>query len=139
VPAGHSPSDPLALADPQHLVKLRVVAGALSAAGMAPQVLESLATVADDSTPTEKAVRIQAKDARRGSGRLVLKPDGSPARLNFTLRGTQVEIRFRQWQPNTVIPAELFLEPADVATREVPRADLERMFAAMFNLAMESL
>jgi dienelactone hydrolase len=137
--AANQRTDPLALANPQHVVKLRVVAGALSAAGMAPQVLESLAIVADDSTPTEKAVRIETKAPRHDGGRLVLKSDGGPARLTFTLRGTRVEIRFRQWQPNTVIPAELFLEPAGVASREVPRADLERMFAAMFNLAMDSL
>jgi hypothetical protein len=139
VAAASRPVDPSAHIDPQHLVKLRVVAGALNAAGMAPQVLQSLATVADDSTASEKAVRIQTNDARHAAGRLVLKPDGGPARLSFTLRGTRVEIRFRQWQPNTVVPPQLFLEPAGTPCREVPRADLERMFAAMFNLAMDSL
>lgn len=139
VPASPGPTDPLAQADPRHLLKLRVLAGALGAAGMAPQVLESLATVADDSTPTEQAVRMETKDARRGAGRLVLKPDGGPARLSVTVRGVQVEVRFRQWQPNTVIPAELFVEPAGVQCQEVDRADLERMFSAMFNLAMDSL
>lgn len=139
VPASSGPTDPLAHANPQHALKLRVLAGALGAAGMARQVLESLATVTDDSTPTEPAVRVELKNGRRDAARLVLKPDRTPLRLTVAARGVQVEVRFRQWQPNTVIPDELFVEPAGARCQEVDRKDLERMIAALFNLGMDSL
>jgi dienelactone hydrolase len=138
-PAAAGPIDPLAHANPQHVLKLRVLGGALGAAGMSPQVLTSLVTVADDSTPAEQAVRVETKTARRDSARLVFKSDRTPARLSVTARGVQVEVRFRQWQPNTVIPAELFAEPAGARCQDVDQADLVRMFSAMFNLLMDSL
>lgn len=139
VPAGPAGVDPFAGAQKEHLQKLRLVAGVLAAVAATPSIVEPLATLVDDSTPEEKALRIELKQSGRGAARLVLKADGRPARLELTAPRLRGVIRFRQWQIDTPASGVMFSEPAGSECREVDRADLERMFGALFNLAAESL
>jgi len=138
---GAKAGDPLAFADAKNLVKLRMLAGILTAVTLAPETLERWVTIADD-TPTggAAAVRIVRKDRAQDSLRLVLKDDKTtPESLSFAVEGVQGKVVFRAWQFNTAAHDALFEPPAGLKSQEVDAADLYRMFAAMFNFAVESL
>lgn len=134
-------ADPLAYADPRHLMMLKMAAGVAGSIAMAPEMLQQWINVEDDaSAAAARAIQIRAKDAQRlpGQLRLAFQDDGrTPAELKFAAANFQATIRFRGWQTNTVAVDALFDPPEGPPRREVAQADLLRVFAAMFNFAAE--
>ena len=51
--------------------------------------------------------------------------------------GVRGKVTFRAWQANTIAQDALFEPPSGLARRDVDRADIHRIFSAMFNFAME--
>ena len=138
---GASPGDPLALADPQQVLKLRMAAGAAGAIALAPDLLNQWCTITDDSPPGgPKAIRVVLTGASRGSLRLVLRDDGTtPRTVMFDVEGAQGTLVVHGWRTNTVAHEAMFEPPAGLPVKEVDQEDLYRIFAAMFNFAMESM
>ncbi|MCX7427610.1 MAG: dienelactone hydrolase family protein [Planctomycetia bacterium] len=133
-----APARPFAGVDPKNLVKLRVVAGALAGASLAPSLLDSVATFAEEKTDEGRAVRITFKGKLHGSALLTLKLDGkTPRRLTFDVDGTKGAVTFVGWQTDTVAPDALFAPPPDAPVTEVDRADVYRIFSSLFNFLME--
>ncbi len=139
--AGREPGDPLAFVNAKNLVKLRVVAGAVAGVSLAPDMLDQVVTVADDTRAGgPEAVRITLKDKRQGSVRLVKKADGrTPASLDFDIDGVRGSIVFRAWQINTLAPEALFDPPAGLPEKVVDATELDRIFSAAVNFAVESV
>ncbi|MBN1589593.1 MAG: prolyl oligopeptidase family serine peptidase [Pirellulales bacterium] len=125
--------------DPKHLLKLQMVSGVVAGAAMAPSLLDSVVTLEEDRAATNvHAVRITSKKDPSDWARLVLHADGRrPDRVEFDVDGTRGTVKFLAWQFNSPVEEERFAPPADLPVREVRRADVERMFVAMFNFAME--
>ena len=136
-------NDPLTYADPQHLMKLRMVAGIAGSIAMAPEMLQQWIAVEDDaSAAAGRAIQIRAKDAKRlpGELRLAFQDDGrTPAVLTFAVGNLQGTIRFRGWQTNTVAVDALFEPPEGLPRREVDQSDLHRVFSAMLDFAAERM
>ena len=131
---------PLAFVKDEHLVKIRVVAGAAAGLTLVPELLEQVAAVADD-TPAEgpRTLRIDLKGKLHGSLRLVLKDDGkTPEVIRFDVEGVAGTVTFHGWQVDTLAHPSMFDPPQGLAEREVDRADLVRIFSAMFNFALEN-
>ncbi len=132
--------DPLAKADPDHMLRVRMMAGAVAGAAMAPDILDPLVAIVEESAPGKsRVVRLELKGKNRGSARLTLQPDGkSPQLLTFEAPGVQGRVQFLQWQVNTIAPEAIFDPPAGSAEQAVDAEELHRIFAAMFNFAMEN-
>ena len=134
------PVDPLALADAWQVGRLKMLAGAAAGVALAPDVLNQFCTVADGTRRDgPRAIDVVIKGNSPASFRLSMRDDGrTPQMLSFNVAGTRGRIVFRGWQTNTVAHASMFAEPEDVPVKEVPRDDVYRVFAAMFNFAMEN-
>lgn len=133
------PGDPLAFADPQCLLKLQALGGALAGIALVPATLERWVGVSEE--PGEggaPAVRITRNDRRQDQARLVFCKDGvTPRSLAFEVEGVRGTVLFRGWQVDTIAHDSLFEPPRDVPCRRVDNEDLYRMFSALFNFAVE--
>jgi len=136
------PGDPLAFAEQENIIKLRMAAGAAAGIAVAPHVLNQWLTATDDTSPEgPPAIRIVLKDKNQDAGslRLVMRDDGkTPHQATFDLAGVRGTLTVRGWQMNTVAHKSMFDPPPGIPVREVDRADLYRIFSAMFNFAVES-
>lgn len=137
---GDKPGDPLAYADAKYLTRLRMLGGVVSGLAMAPDLLDQLATLKEETSPDgRKVIRIDLKKRAQGTLRLSLKDDQTtPDTIAFDMGGVEGTITARSWQTNTIAHAALFEPPARPADKEVERNVLYRIFSAMFNFAMES-
>jgi hypothetical protein len=141
LPPGTEPGNPLAFADKQHVRKLQVLSGILAAIAIAPDMLQRWVIIeelpADDGRP---GVRVVRKDRKGDSLRIVLKKDGkTPQSLTFDVEGVRGTVTFRAWQFGTVAHDALFEPPGKLPCQEVDPVDLQRMFSAMFDFAMENV
>ena len=137
--AGGGSQDPLAHADSKYVAKVRMLAGGVAAVSLAPSILEQAIEAREDRQGDgPPAIRITPKGKKRDSVRLVLQRDGkTPQSATFDVDGVKGKVTFREWQANTVAQDALFEPPAGLARRDVDRADIHRVFSAMFNFAME--
>jgi hypothetical protein len=137
--ANPRPGGPAAFADSRQIQKTQAVIGALGGVAMAPQILETLLNVADDTGPDGlPALRVTLKDHRAASARIVLGKDRStPEAIHFRVKDLEGTILFRNWQIDTVAADELFEEPPGRRVQDVDAEDLRRMFAALFDFALE--
>ena len=131
---------PLVFVDPEQLLKLRMAAGAVAGLTIAPHVLNQWLAVSDE-TPANgpPVIRVVLKEKGPGSLRLVMRDDGkTPRQVTFDVAGVKGTVTFRGWQTNTVAHPSMFDPPSGLPEREVARADLYRVFSAMFDFAVES-
>jgi dienelactone hydrolase len=135
------PGDPLAFANPAGMTRIQVMAGAVAGALFAPEILDSLVTVAEDRTADGKrTIRLTLKGRNRGALALALREDGrTPQRVSFDVPGAAGMIQFRQWQIGTIAPDGVFDPPSGLPEQEVDATEMHRVFSAMFNFAMENV
>jgi len=80
------------------------------------------------------------KNHRPGSARIVMRKDRSgPESIRFQMKDLEGTILFRNWQIDTVALDAIFEEPPGCRVQDVDAEDLRRMFAAMFDFALEHL
>jgi len=140
LPEGTKPADPLVHVQPKHFVPLKMLAGGAAAIALVPDTLDRWVTIADSTAGDGSAVQITGKGRGNESIRLELKDDKTtPAGATFDVQGYRGKVVFHAWQLNGVATDALFEPPANVPSREVDAADLQRMFAALFQFAVESL
>jgi len=135
-----TPGDPLAFVDPEHLLRIRMIAGAAAGAALAPDVLEPLVAVAEEpAADGRRTIRLTLKGRNRGTLTLALQSDArTPSMLTFEFPGARGKIAFRGWQRNTPAHEAAFDPPPGLPAQEVEAGALVRMFSAMFNFAMEN-
>lgn len=135
------PGDPLTFAHPAYMTRIQVVNGAVAGAALAPEILDAMVAVAEDTTAQgERLIRLTAKGRNRGELTLVMRPDGNtPQSASFEAPGISGSVQFRQWQIGTVASDQLFEPPAGIPEQAVDVAEVHRVFSAMFNFAMENL
>lgn len=131
-------TSPFAFVEPQHVLNYRVAAGAAASVVLVPDLAQRWMVVEEDSAAASgAAVRITAKDPRKlaGSIRLEFQADGrTPAGAEFDANGVKGRLRVQAWQTNT-FAVGMFEPPANVARREVPQEDVQRLFGAILNYA----
>jgi len=137
--AGARADNPLPFADPRYLMRLKMLAGAVGGAMLAPEIVDPLANIAEEpGAAGGPAIRIEPKGRQQAVVRLRFQPDRStPDSLEFEVQGFKGTVRFRVWQLGTVARPELFAPPTGLPVREVEPVELYRIFSAMFNFAME--
>ncbi|MBN1395186.1 MAG: prolyl oligopeptidase family serine peptidase [Pirellulales bacterium] len=147
-----SDSRPLGGVDPQRLIALRTMAGAVGAFAMAPQTLEKwinvenvpykAATVgrAPGNATHGRSIRISGAPQSRVKGEILLNfrdDNRTPESASFSVDGVAGSVKFRGWQLNTSALEALFAPPADLPREEVEQTDLHRVFSAAVNFALD--
>jgi hypothetical protein len=122
-------------------MRLQMLSGAADGIAMVPQILAQWIT-ATDVAPTDgrRTIQILRKGAPQDSLRLVLKDDRpTPKQAIFDVAGTKGTVTFRAWEINTAAHEAMFAPPAGLPEKEVDALELDRIFSAMFNFALESI
>ncbi|MEN6407754.1 MAG: C45 family autoproteolytic acyltransferase/hydrolase [Thermoguttaceae bacterium] len=139
-----SAADPWRFVDPQHWIRIRIVAGLVGGLVAAPDLLKQWIdcqqqNASDDVGPV---LCITAKDARRfpGQVRIAMAKDGAtPARADVSIANVEAKVRVHGWQVNAPADDAMFEPPEQMPHHEVDSADLHHMFSAMANFAVERL
>jgi len=133
-------NDPLRFADSEARMKVQMAAGALTGLTFAPSLIaqhaELEAASTDDGAPV---LKVHLKKPV-GTARLVFEPDGkTPREATWDIAGTRGTVTFHGWRIDSVGHRSFFEPPADVPVKDVDQADIYRMFAALFDFALENL
>jgi dienelactone hydrolase len=130
----------LAQADPQYLKRLSVVEGLVSTLALAPEVTDQWVTVeALPSAEKSQTIRVSRRSEGKDRLQIVFDYNATPQRLEFDFQGMHGSIVFHAWQLDTAAPDALFESPPGRPVKEVPTADLTRMWAATFDFAAETV
>jgi hypothetical protein len=131
--------NPLRLANPKSLANLRIMTGLVGSLDLAPDTLDQWVALEDKkSSDGNQAICIMAKEKYPGSVTVSFQKDGkTPARIFFAASGVTGKAVIRDWKLNAVADDKTFDAPNDLKVVEMEQADLYRMFASFFNLAMQ--
>ncbi|HBO42627.1 MAG TPA: hypothetical protein DD670_01565 [Planctomycetaceae bacterium] len=138
--SGEPGAEPPPAVDSAHLLKLRMAAGALTGAAMAPSLLDSLLTIDEQGASSDGRSLLLKSKRNPDWATLVLRSDDrSPKQIRFEIGKVKGNVAVRAWRVDAPASDELFAPPGDLPVTEVSRADVERMFASLFNFVMENV
>ena len=133
-------SDPLVFANPESLQKAKMVAGLMSTVSLAPTLLEQFVQ-AETSTTADGALVLKVtarKKSDQGVIQITFQADQkTPESISFDINGTHGLLTVRSWQLNSVAFPAVFQPPKDIPVEKVHQSDLLRIFASLFNFALE--
>jgi dienelactone hydrolase len=137
---GPSNRSPLALANPDYLARVRLVAGAMTTLPLAPRILEEVAYVhyeREADYPRAILIAPKQKIDPEDQARILFAADGiTPQQITFDLAGFRGTVTIDAWQTHGTCDEKLFQPPADLTVQEVTPANVYRLFATLFNSAM---
>ncbi|NLG01119.1 MAG: hypothetical protein GX565_13350, partial [Lentisphaerae bacterium] len=128
------------LIQPQRLMKMRVAVGALAAASFSPEALKQYYTLGElKRSNGERVVEVKV-DHKKTRGRLELtfSADGTPLGASWAFGEAVGTARFSHWRLHAVTDDALFEPPPDLPRHAVLQEDVLRMFAAVFEFAVEA-
>jgi dienelactone hydrolase len=136
-PAGAA-ADPFAFADPQKTARLRMLSGAAGGVALAPDILSQFCTVRESEEPGARVLQVELVGRNSGSLTVELGDDNkTPRSFTFTADGVRGRVDVRGWQVNGVAHSSMFEPPAGLTVKEVNREDVQRVFGAALDFAME--
>ena len=136
-------SRPLGGVDPQQLVALRTLAGAVGGFAMAPHAIAQWINVENVPLGEKSAgpsIRVTATKKARASGEILIafRDDGrTPESASFSVGGVTGKVKFLGWQINTPSVDALFAPPAALPREAVEQTDLHRIFSAAMTFALD--
>jgi len=135
-------SSPLTFADAEHLRKAKMVFGLMAMLPLSPNLLEQVVRVEteilDDESLVLKVSARKEKDRDKGSIQIAFHQDQkTPKSISFVVGDFQGKMTVRSWQSGSVAFPAVFQPPQDLPVEEVESTDLQRIFASLFNFAME--
>ncbi|NOY43479.1 MAG: prolyl oligopeptidase family serine peptidase [Planctomycetes bacterium] len=132
--------DPLTFADAGYLGKVKMVTGMMATLPLAPALLEQLVQV-ESETLDDGTLVLHVSPRKKSDGvsiQITFQQDQkTPKSISFDIEGMQGTLTFRSWQSNSVAFPSLFQPPPDIPVEDVDKADLLRIYASLFNFAME--
>lgn len=129
-----------ALIAPQRMMRYRVAVGALAGAALSPEALKQYYTLIESrGTNGERVVEVKV-DYKKTKGKLNLTfaKDATPLSAAWAFGEASGKARFTHWRLNAVADDSVFDAPQGLAQKAVRQEDLLRMFAAVFEFAMEA-
>ena len=125
-------------------MKLRMVAGALAGAAMAPSLLDSVVTIDEQEHSGDgrllllRSRRNPADWASISYGRSYAQDGPAPKRIDFEIDRVAGTVTVLAWQVGSPAVDGLFAPPGHLPVTAVSKADVQRMFVSLFNFAMEN-
>jgi dienelactone hydrolase len=126
---------------PQHLMRFQIGAGVLAGAALAPEALKPYATVTETNGLQGERVVELGVSRKRTKGMVSLavsRYDGTPLRVAWSFNESSGEVRFTHWRLNAVADDSVFDAPPGLPRQAVRQDDMFRMFASVFQFAMEA-
>jgi dienelactone hydrolase len=125
---------------PQRLMRYRVAAGALAGVALSPEALQQYYTLADShGTNGERRVEVKVDYKNvKGTLNLTFAKDATPLVAEWAFGHASGKARLTHWRLNAVADESVFDPPRGLPRKEVRQEDLLRMFAAVFEFAMEA-
>ena len=124
-----------------------MVEGLISTLALAPEILDQWATV--DALPGKgkgQVIRVTRPTPTSGHPpgssdvlRLFLSEDAAPERLEVEAQGVRGTLKFHAWQTEAIAQDALYQPPQGLPVKEVPPADLLRMWAAAIDFGYENI
>jgi len=129
-----------ALIAPQRMMRYRVAVGALAGAALSPEALKQYYTLTEScGTNGERAVEVKVDHKKtKGTLNLTFAKDATPLSAAWAFGNVSGKARFTHWRLNAVADDSVFDAPQGLPQRAVRQEDLLRMFAAVFEFAMET-
>ena len=129
-----------ALIAQQRLMLYRVAVGAFAGAGLSPEALKQYYTLTDShGTNGERVVEVKIDYKKvKGTLNLSFAKDATPLRADWVFDGVSGKVRFTHWRLNAVADESVFDAPVGLPRKEVRQEDLLRMFASVFEFAVEA-
>jgi hypothetical protein len=125
---------------PQRLMRYRVAAGALAGASLSPEALKEYYTLSEiQGTNGERQVDVVIDYKKvKGTLNLTFAKDATPLRMGWTFGSVSGKACFTHWRLNSVADESLFDAPGGLVRKDVRQEDVLRMFASVFEFAMEA-
>jgi len=135
---GRLPSDFIL---PQLLMRFQIGAGLLAGAALAPEALKPYATVTEtNGAHGERVLELAVKHKRtKGMVQLAFSPfDTMPRWISWAFDESSGHVTFTHWRLNMLADDSVFDAPSGLPQKMVLQEDVVRMFAAVFQYAMEA-
>ncbi len=132
---------PLEYILPQLLMRFQVGAGLLAGAALAPEALKPYAAITETNGAQGERVLELAVTHKRTKGMVQLafaKFDATPQWISWTFAESSGQLRFTYWRLNAVVDDSVFDAPPGLPRKDVRQEDVLRMFASIFQFAMEA-
>ena len=126
---------------PQLLMRFQIGAGLLAGVALAPEALKPYAAITETNGPKGERVLELAVTHKRTKGMVQLafsKFDSTPQWISWTFAESSGQLRFTHWRLNAVTDDSVFDAPPGMPQHEVRQEDVIRMFASVFQFAMEA-
>ena len=128
------------LVSPERLMRYRVAVGMFAGAGLSPEALKQYYTLGEaPGTNGERVVEVKVDYRKvKGTLNLIFAKDATPLGAAWVFGDSRGKVRFTHWRLNAVADESVFDAPAGLPRKEVRQEDLLRMFASVFEFAVEA-
>lgn len=126
---------------PQLLMRFQIGAGLLAGAALAPEALKPYATVTETHGAQNERVLELAVAHKRTKGLVQLafsRTETTPLWITWAFAESSGRVDFTHWQLNMMADDSVFETPPGLPQKAVRQEDVVRMFAAVFQFAMEA-
>ena len=126
---------------PQLLMRFQIGAGLLAGAALAPEALKPYATVTETHGAQNERVLELAVTHKRTKGLVQLafsRIDATPLWISWTFDESSGRVSFTHWRLNMMAEDSMFDAPPGLPQKAVRQEDVVRMFASVFQFAMEA-
>ena len=125
---------------PSRFMRYCVAVGAFAGVGLSPEAIKQYYTLTETAgTNGERVVGVQI-DYKKVKGTLTLTfaKDATPLGAAWVFGAASGKARFTHWRLNAVVDESVFEAPSGLPRKEVRQEDLLRMFASVFEFAVEA-
>ncbi len=126
---------------PQFLMRFQIGAGILAGAALSPEALKPYAEITESAGPKgERVLEVKVHHKRdKGTVQLAFsRVDLNPLWASWTFDKSSGTVQFTHWKLNLMVDNSVFDAPPDLKRQEVVQEDVLRMFASVFQFAMEA-
>ena len=129
-----------ALIAPQRMMRYRVGVGALAGASLSPEALKQYYTLGEAlGSNGERSVEVRVDYKKtKGTLNLTFAKDATPLSAAWAFGEVTGKARFTHWRLNAVADDSVFDAPPGLPQKAVRQEDVLRMFASVFEFAVEA-
>lgn len=130
----------VAFISPSRYMRYCVAVGAFAGVGLSPEAIKQYYTLSETAgTNGERVVGVQIDYKKvKGSLTLTFAKDATPLGAAWAFGAASGKVRFTHWRLNAVVDESVFDAPSGLPRKEVRQEELLRMFASVFDFAVEA-
>jgi hypothetical protein len=107
--------------------------------GSSPEMLSNMLIIKEMEKNGRTHLTFMTKDKKTKADVELKNSNGIPLKISFRNKKTSVDIKFRHWSTDAIATPETFIETRSSNYVNVKQKQLDRMIAALINMAMEKI